>query len=134
MLELREYLFSCCCVKSKWLVSPFLWGYIGSWFCGCSVACPTLNVGLHVWFCVWNAGWIYLTFPSSTLAVGSTKDVENDRCFTNIGKIIESSESRINNVDELLLDVGDNLDEEPENGEEQISQGEAADTSVGNRV
>ena len=23
-------------------------------------------------FCVWNVGWIYLTFPSSTLAVGST--------------------------------------------------------------
>ena len=43
MLELRECLFSCCCLKSKWLVSPFLWGYIGSWFCGCYPGLPYIE-------------------------------------------------------------------------------------------
>jgi hypothetical protein len=62
------------------------------------------------------------------------ENVENDRCFANIGEIIESSESWIHIRYELLVDKGDNLDGEPENSEEKVSQGEAADTSVGNRV
>ena len=60
------------CLKSKWLVSPFLWGYIGSWFSG------VWWFALH-WMCVslsrfhvWNAGQTYLNSSLIALALGST--------------------------------------------------------------